>query len=87
MTTLTEIVVSMVPEVVRLFHHVLGHPGQTRMRDTLQARYHNHRLRSEIDKLVCQDHQRHKLTGKGYGLLPEREIKVEFLTHACLFSR
>ncbi len=50
---------SMVPEVVRWFHHVhvLGHPGQTRMRDTLQARYHNCRLRSEIDKLVCQDCQ------------------------------
>jgi hypothetical protein len=29
--------VSMVPEAARWFHHVLGHPGQTRMRDTLQA--------------------------------------------------
>jgi hypothetical protein len=67
---------SMVPEVARWFHHVLGHPGQTRMRDTLQARYHSRRLRSEIDRLVCQDCQRHKLAGKGYGLLPEREVRI-----------
>ncbi len=67
---------SMVPEVVQWFHHVLGHPGQNRMRDTLQARYHNCRLRSAIDQFHCQDCQRHKLSGKGYGLLPEREVRI-----------
>ena len=66
----------MVPEVVRWFHEVLGHPGQTRLRDTLQARYHNPTMRSHIDKLVCESCQRHKLAGRGYGLLPEREVRV-----------
>ena len=66
----------MVNEVGRWFHTVLGHPGRTRMRDTLQARYHSRRLRSAIDQLHCQDCQRHKLAGKGYGLLPEREVRV-----------
>jgi transposase InsO family protein len=67
---------SMVPEVVKWFHEVLGHPGQTRLRDTLQARYHNPTMRSHIDKLVCESCQRHKLAGRGYGLLPEREVRV-----------
>jgi hypothetical protein len=52
------------------------HPGRIRMRDTLQARYHNCRLRSAIDQLHCQDCQRHKLAGKDYGLLPECEVRV-----------
>ena len=64
---------SMVNEVVCWFHTVLGHPGRT-SRDTLQARYHNRRLRSAIDQLHCQDCQRHKLAGKDYGLLPDREV-------------
>ena len=67
---------TMVPEVVKWFHHVLGHLGQTRMRDTLQTRYHSSKLRSEIEKLVCEECQKHKLAGKGYGLLPEREVRV-----------
>ena len=58
---------TMVPEVVTWFHHVLGHPGQKGMRDTLQARYHSSKLRSEIEKLVCEECPRHKLAGKGYG--------------------
>jgi hypothetical protein len=52
---------AMVPEVVRWFDHVLGHPGQTIMRDTLQARYHSSKLCSEIENLVCEECQRHKL--------------------------
>jgi hypothetical protein len=44
----------MLPEVVHWFHQVLGHPGQTRMRDTLMIqRYHHHRLRKAIDEYKC----------------------------------
>eukprot|EP00956_Cyclotella_meneghiniana_P021043 scaffold37820_cov36-Cyclotella_meneghiniana.AAC.3 len=53
---------SMVPEVVTWFHQVLGHPGQTRLRHTLQQR--------------CEHCQRYKLAGKGYGLLPERQVRI-----------
>jgi hypothetical protein len=67
---------SLVPKVVRWFHQVLGHPGQTRLRDTLQARYHHPKMRSCIDQLVREDCQGHKLAGRGYGLLPEQEVCV-----------
>ena len=34
-------------------------------------------MRSMIDKFVCEHCQKHKLPGKGYGLLPERELKEQ----------
>ena len=46
------------------------------MRDTLQQRYYHPRIRSHIDNLQCENCQKHKLAGRGYGLLPEREVKV-----------
>jgi hypothetical protein len=68
---------SMVPEVIKWFHpQVLGHPGQTRLRETLQQRYHHPQLRGQIDKFRCEHCQRYKLSGKGDGLLPEREVRL-----------
>ena len=43
----------------------------------MKTRYHNNRLRGECDRYVCADCQRYKLDGKGYGLLPEREVTAE----------
>ena len=34
-------------------------------------------MRHHIDKHKCSDSQEHKLSGKGYGLLPERESRSE----------
>ena len=67
---------SMIPEVITWFHQVLGHPGQTRLRETLQQRYYHSRLRGHIDKFHCKHCQKYKLSGKGYGLLPEREVRI-----------
>jgi len=38
-------------------------------------RYYHRDLRSLIDKFHCEHCQRNKLSGKGYGLLPEHEIR------------
>eukprot|EP00956_Cyclotella_meneghiniana_P002840 scaffold3364_cov52-Cyclotella_meneghiniana.AAC.1 len=67
---------NMVPQVVQWFHQVLGHPGQTRLRDTLMQRYYHPQLRRHIDQFQCEHCQRYKLAGKGYGLLPERQVRV-----------
>ena len=67
---------SMLEETVHWFHQVMGHPGQDRLRYTLQDRYHHYLLRRTIDKYKCEDCLRHKLVGKGYGLLPEREMRI-----------
>ena len=37
--------------------------------------YYHRDLRSLIDRFHCEHCQRNKLSGKGYGLLPEREIR------------
>jgi hypothetical protein len=66
----------MVLDTVKWFHQVMGHPGQDRLRDTLKQRYHHPTLRRHIDNLKCQDCQRYKIPGRGFGLLPEREVRI-----------
>eukprot|EP00804_Cyclotella_cryptica_P009095 CCRYP_003175-RB/>CCRYP_003175-RB protein AED:0.38 eAED:0.38 QI:0/0/0/1/0/0/2/0/302 len=66
----------MVLDTVKWFHQVMGHPGQDRLRDTLKQRYHHPTLRQHIDNLKCQDCQRYKIPGRGFGLLPEREVRI-----------
>ena len=34
-------------------------------------------MRQYIDNYKCADCQKHKLSGKGYGLLPEQEVRSE----------
>jgi transposase InsO family protein len=66
----------MVLETVTWFHHVLGHPGERRLMDTIKQRYHHPQLRRHIDNLNCQDCQKYKMTNREYGLLPEREVRI-----------
>jgi hypothetical protein len=66
----------MLQETVTWFHQVMGHPGAVRLRYTIQQRYHHYLLRSTIDKHVCEHCLKHKLSGKGYGLLPQREMRI-----------
>ena len=67
---------TMLKETVTWFHQVMGHPGQDRLRYTLSQRYHHYLLRRTIDKFRCEHCTRHKLSGRGYGLLPEREMRI-----------
>ncbi len=67
---------SMVVDTVKWFHQVMGHPGEKRLRDTLNQRYHHPRLCYHIDKLKCKDCQKYKLAGRGYGLLPKWEVRI-----------
>ena len=53
---------------------ILGHPGATRMRLTIQTRYYNPILRKEIDDFACNACQRMKRSGPGYGLLLEQDV-------------
>ena len=66
----------MVIPTIKWFHKVMGHHGQTRLNATLRQRYHHHKLRYHIERFNCEHCQRHKLPGKGYGLLPERELRI-----------
>jgi hypothetical protein len=65
----------MVQPTIEWFHLVLGHPGSKRLRLTMNARYYHPELRKFIDRYVCEACQRNKLSGRGHGLLPERNIR------------
>jgi hypothetical protein len=67
---------SMVVDTAKWFHQAMGHPGEKRLRETLNQRYHHPRLHYHIEKLKCKDCQINKLEGCGYGLLPKQEVRI-----------
>ncbi len=54
----------------------MGHPGEKRLRDTLNQHYYHPKLCYHIEKLKCKDCQKYKLAGRGYGLLPKWEVRI-----------
>jgi len=67
---------SMVAETVKWFHQVMGHPGKKQLKESLRQQYYHPSLLRHIEQLKCQDCQRYKIPGHGYGLLPERGVRV-----------
>ena len=67
---------SMLDETVKWFHTVMGHPSEKRLRMTLQEWYYHPKLQYTIDRFKCSQCPMHKLSGCGYGLLPEREVRI-----------
>jgi hypothetical protein len=65
----------LIAPTVKWYHQVTGHPGSKRLNDLISKRYYNRDLRRYIDNFNCEFCQRNKLEGKGYGLLPEREVR------------
>ena len=62
---------SMLENTVHWFHLALGHPGASRLKALISARYHNPRLHSVIQKYQCEDCRKYKADPRGWGLLPE----------------
>jgi hypothetical protein len=67
---------SMLQPTIWWFHQITGHPGSKRLHIQISARYYHHDLRRMIDNYHCNHCQRNKLDGKGYGHLPECEIRT-----------
>jgi hypothetical protein len=67
---------SMVVDTVKWFHQSIGHSGEKRLQETVNQNYFHPRLRCHIDKLKYKDCQKHKLAGRGYGLLPKQEVRI-----------
>jgi hypothetical protein len=65
----------LIRPTVEWYHQVTGHPGSKRLYDHIRQRYYNCNFRRFIDSYNCDFCQKHKLDGKGYGLLPEREVR------------
>ena len=62
---------------VKWFHLVAGHPGEKRLEQTIKARHHHPNIWAEISNFKCSACQKFKLAGRGYGLLPERELREQ----------
>ena len=60
---------------IKWFHIITGHSGWNRLYMTIAARYYHPDLKTKARSFKCDLYQKHKLPGKGYGLLPERELK------------
>jgi hypothetical protein len=54
----------------------MEHPGEKRLQETLNQHYYHPRLRYHIDKLKCEDCQKHKKASRGYGLQPKQEVRI-----------
>ena len=50
----------LVTPTIQYFHMILGHPGATRMRLTIQMRYYHPMLRKEMDDFACNACQKMK---------------------------
>ena len=66
---------SMLNEAISWFHTVPCHPGQKRLNEAMQTRYYHPDMRRMINNLRCEVCSKNKLSGPGYGLLPEREVR------------
>ena len=64
---------SMLLKYVAWFHQTLEHLASSRLHKTMSQRFDNSRLRHTIDTFKCGYCQKHKLPGKGYDLLPDRD--------------
>jgi hypothetical protein len=57
------------------YHQVTGHPGSKRLYQHIHPRYYNRDLRQLVDNFKRNYCQKNKLDGRGYGFLPEREVR------------
>ena len=67
---------SMLDKTVKWFHTVMGHPSEKRLWIMLQEWYYHPKLQYTIDRFKCSHCQKHKLSGRSYGLLPECEVCI-----------
>ncbi|MHA7811731.1 MAG: integrase zinc binding domain-containing protein, partial [Marinobacter adhaerens] len=58
------------------YHFVLGHCGVHRLYDTVRSRFFAPGLKRLCDEFRCDDCQRNKLYGAGYGHLPARNAPL-----------
>jgi hypothetical protein len=67
---------SLPGDLIRWFHSVLGHTGESRVYDSIQSRYQHPQLKRRISQLLsaCETCRLHKQSGAGFGELAERDV-------------
>ena len=67
---------AQIEPVIKWFHQVLGHTIENRLRDAFMMRYYHPDLRQHIGNFVCDSCQKHKLSGRGFGLMPGQDVNT-----------
>ena len=76
---------SMVNDVIRWYHMLLGHGGNTRVYDTIRARFHAERLSVLCKNYVCPENcHMYKQQGRAYGKLPPRHAEIAPWNEVCI---
>jgi len=65
----------LIEPTIQWYHQVTGHPGSKRLYEHIRQRYNNRDMHKRVDRFNCDHCQRNKLEGRGYELLPEREVQ------------
>lgn len=67
---------TLAQQVIRWYHEVLGHPGATKLYDTISRRFYVPGLKKGCEEYKCAVCQKNKLLGRGYGHLPPRHAQL-----------
>ena len=62
--------------MIKWFHKVLGHTVENRLIDAIMVRYYHPDLRLHIVNFVCNECQKHKLSGHGFGFMSWRDVNT-----------
>ena len=66
----------LIEPTIRWYHETLGHCGVVRLYNNIRQHFHVPRLRLKCEQYRCENCQKNKLIGLGYGLLPLREAPL-----------
>jgi hypothetical protein len=66
---------SLLQPTIKWFHQVTGHPGSKRLFMQISSCYYHRDIQLLVDKFHCKHCQRNTLSGTGYGLLLEHELR------------
>ena len=64
---------SLLDDMIRWNHVMLGHCGATRLYDSIRTMFHHPNLKHRVDTYTCPTCQQYKQQGRAHGHLPERE--------------
>ena len=67
---------TLLDDVIHWYHVMLGHCGHNRLYDTIRMNFAAPGLYFKCEKYHCDNCQRNKLTGPGYGMLPARNAPL-----------
>ena len=76
---------SLIHDILRWYHLILGHCGMSRLYDTVRARFHTPRLSVYCRDFVCSDYcHLYKNQGRGYGHTPPRQAALVPWNEVCI---